>query len=340
MFLLRATEFIIQSLKNIENGYVSEFPNPKFYKCTLVYFNELNSPAFDSAMILHLGHKTGEPSREMFKIERNILQRGRMISLQANHILLRLAGLLPGEQTGPAEEIRQSETTQAFYGGWGAERLLEIYREDLARAKSLEAAYVVFHVSDVSIEEGYTYRWRHSCEEVIDTSVEIVNALLAEETGGSAFLVENQWWPGFTMTAPALTEWLLDDIRYPNKGVMLDTGHLLNTNPSLETEAEGISYIHEMLDRHGGLCRYIRGLHFHQSLSGSYVRQHTGTLPEDLPKSYVDQFGVSYRHILQIDRHRPWTVPEAASIVERLAPEYLPHELAAGNRAARRPKFF
>lgn len=59
-------------------------------------------------------------------------------------------------------------------------------------------------------------------------------------------------------------------------------------------------------------------------------------LPEDLPKSYVDQFGVSYRHILQIDRHRPWTVPEAASIVERLAPEYLPHELAAGNRAARR----
>ena len=234
------------------------------------------------------------------------------------------------------EKFGSLEAARAFYGGWGAEHLLALYRADLTRAKSLGAEYVVFHVSDVSIEEGYTYRWRHSHEEVIGASVEIANALLAEEDMGFTFLAENQWWPGFTMTDPALTERLLDGIRYPKKGIMLDTGHLLNTNTALESEAEGVSYIHQMLDAHGSLCRYIRGLHFHQSLSGAYVRTRTGRLPRNLPENYMEQFAASYRHILQIDRHQPWTIPEAASIADRLEPDYLTHELAAGSRSERR----
>ena len=32
------------------------------------------------------------------------------------------------------------------------------------------ARYVVFHVSDVSVEEGFTYHWRHTHEEVIDAA--------------------------------------------------------------------------------------------------------------------------------------------------------------------------
>lgn len=234
------------------------------------------------------------------------------------------------------EKFGSLETARAVYGGWGPERMLDIYREDLARARALGAEYVVFHVSDVSVEEGYTYRWLHSHQEVIDASVEIANALLDGEEDGPLFLVENQWWPGFTMTDPALTERLLDGIRSRRTGIMLDTGHLLNTHPPLRTETEGVSYIHKMLDRHGSLCGYIRGLHFHQSLSGAYVQAHTGAVPGDLPRDYMERFGVSYGHILQIDRHQPWTVPEAASIVERLEPDYLTHELSAAGPTERR----
>lgn len=234
------------------------------------------------------------------------------------------------EKYGTLEEARR------FYGGLGADYVMEVYRADLERAKALGAKYVVFHVSDVSIEEGYTYRWRHSPEEVIDTAAEVVNALLRGERGGFDFLLENLWWPGLTMTDPALTGRLLDRVDCPKKGLMLDTGHLMNTDQSLTTQREGVDYIHRMLDAHGSLCRYIRGLHFHQSLSGTYVRAHTGAVPPGLPRDSVEQYGVNYRHIQKIDQHRPWTVPEAASIVERLQPDYLTHELAADSPAARR----
>jgi len=227
------------------------------------------------------------------------------------------------------------ETVRRFYGGTSPDLLLNLYREDLARARALGAKYVVFHVSDVSIEEGYTYRWLHSDEEVIDASLEVINSLLADVPADFEFLVENQWWPGFTMTEPDKTARLLEGIQFPCKGIMLDTGHLMNTNPSIRTQADGLAHLQEMVRRHGTLARAIRGFHLHQSLSGTYVRRNTGYLPADLPKDCVEQFGVSYGHIQQIDRHRPWTNPGIADFVQEVGPEYLTHELAAQNRRQR-----
>lgn len=234
------------------------------------------------------------------------------------------------------EKFGSLEAARSFYGGLGPDYLMRFYQEDLERAKALGAKYIVFHVSDVSIEEGYTYRWRHTSEEVIDAAVETANALLAGQRADFDFLLENLWWPGFTMTDPALTARMLDGVHYPRKGIMLDTGHLMNTNTALATEPDGVAYIHRMLDDHGSLCNYIRGIHLHQSLSGVYVREHTGAVPPELPKDCVEQFSANYGHVLQIDRHQPWTIPEARSIVTRIQPDYLTHELLAGHSAARR----
>lgn len=228
------------------------------------------------------------------------------------------------------------ETVEAFFGGWGADRLLSVYREDLARARSLGARYVVFHVSDVSIEEGYTYRWLHSNREVMGAAAEIINQLLEDGGAGPEFLVENQWWPGFTMTDPEETAWLLEAIACPQKGIMLDTGHLMNANPDLETQGEGAAYIRSLLQRHGSLCRYIRGVHLHQSLSGAYVRAHGGRLPEESPADYWERFRASYQHVLAIDQHMPWTAPEVGRLVADIAPHYLVHELTGRSRTGRR----
>ena len=222
-----------------------------------------------------------------------------------------------------------------FYGGKGPETLLKLYREDLARARSLGARYVVFHVSDVSIEETYTYRWLHTDEEVIDASAEIINLLLRDMVPDFDFLVENQWWAGFTFTEPEKTSRLLEGVSYARKGILLDTGHLMNANPRIRTQAEGIAYIRTMLDCHGDMSRLIRGVHLHQSVSGQYVRRHTGALPPDLPEDYVQRFMVNYAHILQIDRHRPWTNPDIAALLARIGPRYVTHELSAGTRRER-----
>jgi len=225
------------------------------------------------------------------------------------------------------------ETVAAFYGCTGREGLLELYRQDLQRAVALGAEYVVFHVSDVSIEEGYTYRWLHSDEAVIDASAEVVNALLREVKGDFLFLMENQWWAGFTFTDPIKTARLLEHVVYSNAGILLDTGHLMNTCPALRTQAEGADYIKKQMHRHGSLLQAVRGVHLHQSLSGSYVQSHTGVLPP-LEDDYLKRFGSSYAHILQIDRHEPWTDPAICQVLQELSPDYITHELSGSDKTA------
>ena len=241
-----------------------------------------------------------------------------------------------GDRAALTEKFGSEEVWRSFYGGpEGRETLLRLYREDLDRAVTWGARYVVFHVSDVSVEEGFTYHWRHTHEEVIDAAAEVINLMLGDRAWPFDFLVENQWWPGFTFTMPALTRRLLDGIQYENKGIMLDTGHLMNANLELRTQEEGADWVSRMLEEHGGLGSMVRGIHLHQSLSGAYVKAHTGSLPDPWPVDYAEQFCQSYQHILSIDTHRPWTTPAVRALVERIAPEWLVHELSAANRAER-----
>ena len=187
---------------------------------------------------------------------------------------------------------------------------------------------MVFHVSDVSLEEGYTYQWLHTDWEVLDGAIEFINVLLKEVAPTFDFLVENQWWPGFRFTEPEKTEYLLSRIEYPRVGIMLDTGHLMNANPAIRNQADGIAWILENLAAHGALAKRVYGLHFHQSVSGAYVRRHFRTLPPAFTDDYFTNFGIYYRHILQIDRHLPWTDPSCVKILDAVQPKYLTHELS------------
>jgi len=231
------------------------------------------------------------------------------------------------------QRFQNEDNIRLAFGGLTPEDMLNTYRADLERALRFRASYVVFHVSDVTFEECYTYKWIHSDEDVIDASAEILNELLKDTEPSFDLLVENQWWPGFRFTDPKLTDRLLSGIDYPRKGIMLDTGHLMNTNLSIKSQADGINYIHRMLDLHGSLSEYIKGLHFHQSVSGAYTRKHTGYLPDDYPDDYLGRFGASYGHILHIDRHMPWTDPRCVSVVERISPLYLTHEMSGSGSA-------
>ena len=219
---------------------------------------------------------------------------------------------------------------EGFYRCRTPEDLVRAFRNDLRLGIRLGAPYAVFHVSDVSLEEGYTYRWEHTDKEVIDAAIEVINEILRGVEPTFDFLVENQWWPGFTFADPETTEYLLSHIDYPRVGIMLDTGHLMNTNWKIRSQRKGIQYILEMIERHGTLSKSIEGLHFHQSVSGAYCRRTVGRLPDDFPLEYYAEYSRNYAHILQIDRHRPWTEEACVQILERVQPKYLTHELANG----------
>lgn len=220
------------------------------------------------------------------------------------------------------------EFVESFYHCKTPKDLIQIFRHDLRLAIRLGAPYVVFHVSDVSLEEGYTYQWKHTDYEVLDAAIEVINEILRDVEPTFDFLVENQWWPGFKFTEPKKTEYLLSRINYPRVGIMLDTGHLMNTDWMIKSQWDGVKYILSMIEEHGELSKSIYGLHFHQSVSGAYCRKSIGKLPEDFPLDYYDEFRRNYDHILQIDRHRPWTVEECVMILGRVQPKYLTHEIS------------
>lgn len=221
---------------------------------------------------------------------------------------------------------------ERFYGGKTRGALLACYAADIKRAVSLGARYLVFHVADNSIEESYTWRWEHTDEQVIDAACEVINTLLGDHPQSFEFLVENLWWPGFSFTKPGMTERLLSQIRYPKKGIMLDTGHLMNTNREISSETQGCTYIIKQLKAHGTLTKYIRGIHLHQSLSGAFANANTGGLPPDFPSDYIEQFCASYRHIGQIDTHQPFTAAAIREVVSLIDPAYLVHEIAASSK--------
>ncbi|MCI8672274.1 MAG: TIM barrel protein [Lachnospiraceae bacterium] len=237
-----------------------------------------------------------------------------------------------GDEEALLEEYGSRERYEAFYGGTSRERIVEFVRSELEFAAGKEAEYVVFHAGDSVSREVFTYRFRHRDEEIVDAVAEIVNLALEGTDYSFWFLVENLPWPGMRFTRPEITERLLGQIRYEKKGIMLDTGHLMCTNPDIVSEEEGIAYIRRCLDAHGPLCRYIKGVHLHRSLSGSYVKSVLAD-PPVLPDDYDERIGMAYMHVFRIDQHQPFSCKEVKELIRQINPEYLTHEFVTNDLA-------
>lgn len=230
-----------------------------------------------------------------------------------------------GDTDAMLQEFGSLEVCEKVYGGNTREVLIEHFRQDLKIAHQYNAEYVVFHTTDARIEETFTGKYRHTDEEVIDGLIELMNEFLSDEDGTLLFLVENLWQPGFRFTRPEMTKRLLEGIQYKNKGIMLDTGHLFHTNNTIRTQEEGLQYIQRQLDAHGELCKYIRGIHLNQSITGAYVEEIEKNPPK-MAESYEERMGQMFWHAFAVDKHLPFTCEGVDKLVERISPEYLTFE--------------
>lgn len=240
-----------------------------------------------------------------------------------------------GNHAALDKEFGDRETWIKHYGGSTRDAVIRRYRKDLDDAHRWGAEYVVFHVSDATIEETFTLDYHRSDEEVIDAAIEMLNELLVSEDGSLIFLVENLWQPGLRFTRPEMTERLLNGIAYPNKGIMLDTGHLLHTDTKLRTQEEGLAYINSLLDAHRELCRYIRGIHLNQSLTGEYCEA-VRKAPPILGKTYRERTWQMFLHAFAVDKHEPFTCAGVRELVNRIGPEYLTFEFITTDSAQHR----
>jgi len=239
-----------------------------------------------------------------------------------------------GDKKALLKKFGTMEAVEGYYGCSTPEELLAAFRADLSYAEEVGAEYVVFHVSDVSPEETLRYSRFHTDEEVIDASAEFLNLLFKEKEYPFSLLLENLWWPGFTMTDPHMTERLLSRVAYQNTGILLDTGHLFNAAPACSGEGDLIAFAEKIIENHGSLAAYIRGMHLHGAATGSIVSELLSAAP-NLAPDFAGRFQQAYQWVFRIDPHCPITHPDIARLVERVSPDYLTLELAGSGLSAR-----
>ena len=230
-------------------------------------------------------------------------------------------------------ELGSMDAVRALYGGEDREALVDAFRRDIAQARTEGAEYVVFHVADCADGELFSLRYRHSSAEIVTAAAELLNTLFPEPDGELVLLMENLWHPGLTLTEPEVTRQLLSGVHYRNKGILLDTGHLMHTNLSLRTQEEALAYVRRCIEAQGETVRRtIRGIHLHQSLTGTYMARtaaHPPLMSSD-PQKRMEQV---YTHAFACDQHRPFTCPGVKEFIDWIDPEYLTFEFISRSRA-------
>lgn len=210
--------------------------------------------------------------------------------------------------------------------------------EDMDRAESLGAEYAVMHCADISNEEVLLGRTIHTNEEVIRTTAELMNRVMRKKNYSFILLFENLFVPGMTLINADETRLLFDLVEYKNKGIMLDTGHLMAAlrlsgklnEPSESAAADGIlSVLHE----HGELIKYIKGMHLHRCSLDMPIEEYT--LPQQPHKDFAERSGQCYARILALDTHSPLETAAMHSVIDAVKPKYIVHELSAATPAAK-----
>ena len=234
-----------------------------------------------------------------------------------------------GNEAGLRQEFCDAEAVRYAYGGEVSD-WLALLRLNVRQAAELKPAYVVFHVANVRPNEMYSRRFHYDSAQVISATARLANLICADLPADISLLYENLWWPGLTFTEPQLAAELLAGTAHQNTGFMLDTGHLMNTCPALRTQAEGVDYVLRVLEWLGPLAAKVRGLHLHYSLSGETMQR----LQAEHANDAAHPFGWQeiYAYITAIDRHLPFSDPEAKKIIRAVNPDYLVHEFIQQGR--------
>ncbi len=236
-----------------------------------------------------------------------------------------------GDRSALMAEFGSEDKVRGYYGSLNVADWVEGWRDNLRRAADCQPQYLVFHVAHNCTSEMYTRVFSVTDEEVIRAAIELVNAIAGEIPRGCKLLFENLWWPGLTFQKSQLAAELLECVRYPDTGFMLDMGHLMNTNLYLQSEAEGAAYVQKIYHELGEVGKYVYGIHLHQSLSGAYTREmmrrHVGW------KTPLD-WQTAMDYVMHVDQHQPFHTDAARRIVETVQPMYLVHEFQHRSHAS------
>ncbi|MFZ7119942.1 MAG: sugar phosphate isomerase/epimerase family protein [Eubacteriaceae bacterium] len=230
------------------------------------------------------------------------------------------------------KQFINEENIISYYGDLKKQVMINKYKKEFEVAQALNSNYMVFHVSHVDIEHLFTWDFTYSDKEIFDITIELVNEVFGNEDKGVTLLFENLWWPGLNFNDMALTKNFFEQINYPNKGFMLDIGHLMITNKNINTMDEACDYIEEKLNNNI-LLEYIKGIHLNKSLTGKYLRQNHNEKIDKINSctNFWDAIGCAREHVVNIDTHVPFDHKRMKDIIKLVNPEFVVYEFLPKN---------
>ncbi|NLW77610.1 MAG: hypothetical protein GXY18_14505, partial [Methanomicrobiales archaeon] len=224
-----------------------------------------------------------------------------------------------------------------YYGAATPEALVRTFCDNLDKAAKLGAAYAVFHITHIELDEFFTRNHRYSHHEVLSSAASFLNTVCINYPGGEPPVTigfENLWWPGLTFLSQDEVDFFTEQLEFDNWIFVLDTGHMMNAG-DIRTEQGGIVYVISALD---GLSestiKRMKAIHFQCSTSGVYQREHFFRKPPSgfSSLSYGDQISLLMPMVAKLDEHRPFSDPWCKKIIEVIKPDYLVHEFTSKSK--------
>lgn len=207
------------------------------------------------------------------------------------------------------------------FGGETVEDWMQKIRNNIQASLVEKPAYLVWHVADCRNRDIWTREFQYTNREILAKTAELYSQVAKDIPDTVEVLFENIFWPGLYALDPAEVDYFFSLLPGKNVGIMLDTGHLMNTNLDLQTEADGADYVCQVAKNLGTMKSLIRGMHLSCSLSAEYQKATLGKVPDKWDATVIGN------HIISIDQHRPFTTDAARRIVDTVEPAYLTHEL-------------
>lgn len=225
------------------------------------------------------------------------------------------------------ENFGSLERAKGCFGGTTKDVLIDHYKKEFENAKTLGVKYMVFHVSHVNPRDIFTFNFSYTSREVIEATVELINEVFKGD--GPLLLLENLFWPGLDLSSNEDTRYLLDSINYKNKGLLLDTSHLICTNKNISSYDEGADYILNKLEDLGDLVNYIYGIHLNSSTPFSYLNNDfSDNLSRWSKANELERYHIEIDHIKNIDTHSVFRSSKVKKILEKIPYHFLTLELS------------
>ena len=238
--------------------------------------------------------------------------------------------LWTGDTDSLIRNLGSEENIAKYYGTADRNILTETLRNSIRQAGELGAGYCVVHISDCAPEEAFTRRYKRTDREIADAMCDIIHEA-CEGLKAPKILAENLWVPGMTLRDPGMVKRVLDNLSDLDAGIMLDTGHIMNSDMNIRNIDEACDCIEEILRINRENIDRIEGVHLSQSLSGEYARAHMQGVFDGC-SSFEDRNMALFEYISNLDQHVPFASRRVRDILSGIGPQHVTFEFITRTR--------